>query len=781
MGYHRRLPAFILASTCLIAPLWAGAAIAADAAPAAGTPAATPDNASADIVVTANRRSENSRKVPISIVAVSQSTLDTKGIHDIGDLTKSIPGITFTQGWGRQTNIAIRGIYSGTGAATTGIYIDDIPIQVRPLGASSTFTTAYPALFDLERVEVLKGPQGTLFGAGSEGGTIRFLTPSPSLTSYSGYSRAELGFTENGAPSYEFGSAIGGPIVQDKLGFRVSGYFRRDGGWVDRDPQPSGPGKSNVNRADTASIHGAVTWQVTDNLKITPSIYWQRQHYRDATAYWANLSDPSNEKFISGQQLAQPETDVYGIYSNKIEYDFGFATLVSNTSWMNRRDSSTQDYTNFLPELLGLNYMAGADLGQQWPVFNDNRVHNFTQEVRLQSNGGPESRLHWTVGAFYSNLRESAEETVFDPTLDVLTLAALGKTTEEVLGSPLLNGELSYHGFATLRDRQIAGFGQVDVKILHNLTATAGVRVAHTMFNSSEVADGPLNGGPSTSLSKASQTPVTPKFSLSYQATPDWMVYASASKGFREGGGNNKVAATDLCKAGLAALGLDAAPTSYKSDSTWSYEAGVKGQSKDHSFQIAADAFWIKWDGIQNGVNLDCGQGFTANLGTARSRGFELDVSVHPTQGLTFSLIGAYTDAEYTQSLSSNGQTFITKAGQHLPVAPWSLQLSADYERPLSGEYSAYIHADYDYFSKYTFSLPGVSGYDPSYFRSFDQNLVNARIGVRRSRIDASIFVQNLLDSHDILNIHHDLTSSALFRNTTYRPRTVGVSVGFRY
>jgi outer membrane receptor protein involved in Fe transport len=734
-----------------------------------------------DIVVTATRRDESSRKVPISIVAVSQAALDTKGIHDIGDLTKSIPGITFTQGWGRQTNIAIRGIYSGTGAATTGIYIDDIPIQVRPLGASSTFTTAYPALFDLERVEVLKGPQGTLFGAGSEGGTIRFITPSPSLTQYSGYSRAELGFTENGAPSFELGSALGGPLIDDKVGFRISGYYRQDGGWVDRDPQPSGPSRSNVNRADTASVHAALTWQVTDNLKITPSVYWQRQHDRDATAYWANLSDPSKEKFVSGQQLAQPETDVYGIYANKIEYDFGFATLISNTSWMNRRDSSTQDYTNFLGELLGVDYMAGADLGQQWPVADDNRVHSFTQEVRLQSDSAPNARLRWTVGAFYNNLRESAEETVFDPTLDLLTLAEFGKTVEQVLGSPLIDGNLSYHGFATSRDRQIAGFGQVDFKILHNLTATAGVRVAHTMFNSSEVADGPLNGGPSTSVSKASQTPVTPKFSLAYQATPDWMVYASASKGFREGGGNNKIAATDLCKAGLAALGLDAAPTSYKSDSTWSYEAGVKGQSKDHSLQISADAFWVNWNGIQNGVNLDCGQGFTANLGKARSRGFELDVSVRPTRGLTFSLVGAYTDAEYTDSLSSNGTTFITKAGQHLPVAPWSLQLSGDYELKLDNDYSAYVHADYDYFSKYTFSLPGVSGYDPSYFESFDQDLVNARIGVRKSKIDASIFVQNLLNSHDILNIHHDLTSSALFRNTTYRPRTVGVSVGFHY
>jgi outer membrane receptor protein involved in Fe transport len=182
-----------------------------------------PDVPSGDIVVTANRRASLVSDVPIAISAFTQSTLDQKGIRDVSDLSRIAAGVTFTPGWGGSTNISIRGISSSVGAGTTGIYIDDTPIQVRALGASDTATNAYPAVFDVARIEVLRGPQGTLFGAGSQGGTIRFITPEPSLRETKLYVRSEAAVTEGGDPSGEIGAALSVPLVEDVLGLRVTG------------------------------------------------------------------------------------------------------------------------------------------------------------------------------------------------------------------------------------------------------------------------------------------------------------------------------------------------------------------------------------------------------------------------------------------------------------------------------------------------------------------------------------------------------------------------------
>src|SRR5690242_16620288 len=262
-----------------------------------------------EIVVTAQRREEKLSDVPLSISAFSQENLDARGVRNIDDIARLTPGISFTRGDarnGQAANISIRGINSNAGASTTGIYIDDTPIQVRTIGYSS-FST-FPAVFDVDRVEVLRGPQGTLFGAGSEGGTVRFITPQPNLTSFSAYARSELGYTQGGDPSYEAGVTLGAPIVEDKLGVRVSAWFRRDGGWIDRTDwdhsstqayPPTAPTPASVtttqspasNWQNSSALKAAVTFAPVERLTITPSIYYQKQFLNDTLAYWASLSD----------------------------------------------------------------------------------------------------------------------------------------------------------------------------------------------------------------------------------------------------------------------------------------------------------------------------------------------------------------------------------------------------------------------------------------------------------------------------------------------------------
>src|SRR6201996_5427962 len=207
-----------------------------------------------EVTVTSERREESLSKVPQSVSAFTTERMDQLDVKSFADLVKFTPGVTFDD---ESKDISIRGVNSSAGDATTGIYIDDTPIQLRALGFGSDNTL--PAVFDLERVEVLRGPQGTLFGAGSEGGTVRYITPQPSFTDYSVYAKSEVSASEEGSPSYELGAAVGGPIVDDKLGFRVSAWGRHDGGWIDKVDyaDPSHVLQSDTNYVDTYVVRGA--------------------------------------------------------------------------------------------------------------------------------------------------------------------------------------------------------------------------------------------------------------------------------------------------------------------------------------------------------------------------------------------------------------------------------------------------------------------------------------------------------------------------------------------
>src|ERR1700681_967420 len=265
--------------------LWGVLGMAAGSTGHATDAAASADATSSaemtEITVTATGGEESLSKVPISVSAFSQETMDQKGVKDITDLVRYTPGVSIDQ---TGTNaISIRGISSSGGAGTTGIYIDDTPIQMRSVGFNPDDTL--PKTFDLDRVEVLRGPQGTLFGAGSEGGTVRYILTQPSVTKASTYARSELSFTQYGEPSYEAGIAHGGPIIDGVLGFRASAWYRKDGGWIDRvDPTTRAVVDKNANTDESLVLRLAALWQPVSSLQIAPSFYYQnRQEHDDST------------------------------------------------------------------------------------------------------------------------------------------------------------------------------------------------------------------------------------------------------------------------------------------------------------------------------------------------------------------------------------------------------------------------------------------------------------------------------------------------------------------
>src|SRR6202051_2602496 len=319
------------------------------------TPASANDAASAtepaaaggleEIVVTATRREESINRVPISVTAFSQDMIDQKGIKDFQDIVRFTPGVTIDNSG---TNaISIRGISSSGGAGTTGIYIDDTPIQMRALGFNPDDTL--PKTFDLDRVEVLRGPQGTLFGAGSEGGTVRYIMNQPSVTKESTYARSEVSFTRHGDPSYEAGIAHGGPIINDVLGFRASVWYRYDGGWIDRiDPTTLQTVDKNANHANTVTARLAFLIKPSDGLRITPSVAFQNSRKHDLSTYWPAYTDVSSGNFKNATPERLPDPDRYYLPALKIEADLpGHTQFISNTSYYNRLEHTAYQGTAY--------------------------------------------------------------------------------------------------------------------------------------------------------------------------------------------------------------------------------------------------------------------------------------------------------------------------------------------------------------------------------------------------------------------------------------------------
>ena len=754
-----------------------------------------------EIVVTATRRAERLQDVAVSATAFTQEKLDVQGLRNIDDLTRLTPGVTFqrdaTTSAGNfndeDSDINIRGVDSTAGTSTVGIYIDDTPIQGRHI--SFTSFNAFPALFDLERVEVLRGPQGTLFGAGSEGGTVRFIQPSPDLRADSMYLRSELATTHNGAPTYELGGAIGGPIIDDKLGFRVSASFREDGGWVNHvDYLTRAVTESHANYVDTVVVRGALKWALTEALSITPSIYYQQLQLGDTSSYWPSLSNPDGTRFENGNAQQNPSTDPFYLAAVKVDWDTGGAHLTSNTSFYSRRQHSISDYTQFDRALFALTLPPPP--GDLATSHDTDSQDNFYQEFRLQS-ADPAAPFVWTTGLFFARLNENTTEHVFDPNLDGEYNAAYG-VPFCTAQAPCPNGEILVQPVSRIIDTQYALFGDVTWKLAEAWKVTAGVRASHIRYSGDLVYYGPFLSPTSGALSPLvgvgsnSETPITPKAVLAYQPNQGNLLYVSASKGYRPGGINGQL--SSICGDNLASIGLSAGPELYAADSLWSYELGAKNSFLDGRMRVNASVFFIDWNNIQQAVYLPgCGQNFVENLGKVQSFGGEVEMQARPVEALLLDFSIAHVDAKYTHTVCGGPAACtgpdattspVVTQGDRLPGAPWTLLASAEYTFPVAENRKPYLRIDYQYTTAQTALQPiqdpnnGVS--DPTYTGLPQIRNLSLRAGLRWAGIDLSLFGQNLTDSHPVLSHTQDTGSAGLFFNHTVRPRTIGLSATYR-
>ncbi len=751
-----------------------------------------------EIVVTSQRREEKLQDVPISVSAFTQESMDQQGVRSIDDIARLTPGVSFTrtdQRNGQASNISIRGISSSAGASTTGIYIDDTPIQIRTLGYSSF--NPYPQVFDLERVEILRGPQGTLFGAGSEGGTVRFITPQPSLSNTSAYVRSQVDYTQGGDPGYEMGAAFGAPLVDGTLGFRVSAWYRRDSGWVDRvnfdrtTLQPTSAVERNSNSQNTAVVRAALTYVPTDDLTITPSLFYQDSKLHDTPFFWTSLSNPGNATFDNGDAIATPSTDKFYLPALKVEWKLGAVSIVSNTSYFNRKNEQTNDYSAFEAGLWARDPYFPP--GFYAPTYQLNQQSNITEELRLQSNT-PDARISWVVGAFYSHQRQTAEQHVQDTFLPALFQSVTGVPFQAVFGQGLVDGLYTFVADPIIsRDEQIALYGQTDIKITDKLTVTAGLRGSKTKVEAAAHYEGPVVGPPVNDSGAQDEKPVTPKAGVSYKFDGDNMVYATAAKGFRIGGYNPKVGLP--CGPQLAGLGLfdsngnPAAPQLFNSDTVWSYEVGSKNTLFERRLQLSSSVYYIDWKNIQQLMALNsCGFQFVTNVGSANSRGFDLQAQAEVMDNLSVGIAVGYTDAKYSQTVKAGpaATSNLVTSGDHIVGSPWTGALSAQYNFKVLADYDGYVRLDYQYQSRQNDQVaandPANGTYNPvNVFIQPQASLLSARVGARWSGLDVSVFGSNLLNSDTILAQVASLGTPTLYQQSTFRPRTFGVTATYRY
>jgi len=725
--------------------------------PRAEPPTHRPD-ALEELIVTATRREERAGDVPISMAVWSQEEITAWGAKNTADIAALTPGVQFDHYPERpfQTNIAMRGLNGRDGTAI-GIYIDDVPIPA-PSAWGASIYRSFPLLFDLGRVEVLRGPQGTLFGQGSMGGAVRFITQQPDLTEYSGVTSADVAKTERGGMSYESGTAVGGPLSSGSAGFRLAGWIRSDGGFIDRvDPFTGATVDANANRSVSEVFRATLLFAPSDTLRIVPLLMYQSERVHDTSSFYTYLSDPGAGILQNGKLLQQPGDDEFALASLKLTATFATTELTVLTAYFHRTTSELEDFTN-----IGI---WNNPMGPEYPLDYSDAIptqHNlsetsFSEEVRLSS-AASNSPLAWLGGAFYSyeHHRETDDTVARDPTVGAI-----------------VNGDNGVGGSETV----LAAFGQIALRFAQHYTATAGLRVAHYEHDANFEAGGPLNVGVPTSFVASSQNAaVVPRFGFEYRPDEAQLLYASIAEGYRPGGLNAPLSS----ECGVPEAGP------YRPDSLWSYELGGKNRLFNGRLQLDTSLFYASWRDTQLPLITPAPQecAYTTNAGGATSRGFELQAQGLLTEYLKADLSIAYEDARYTQTVRV-GSLLIVARGDvvgTLPLvpSPWDLRASVDYARPIASGLTGYARAEDEIHSHnpgpFYSQHPDDAFYAPGRAADPTTNLLSTRAGLKWSRVEVGLYVNNLLDSQPTLSRRNNYREDTLIYATTFRPRTLGLS-----
>jgi iron complex outermembrane recepter protein len=718
-------------------------------AAAGAQPAHADDTAPSDaapelqtITVTARKRGESLAEVPTSITAFTTESLQDFNIQSFNDYATMTPNLSFSYGGGPTgiadaRAVAIRGITGqnlfGT-AGATGFYIDDTPLP----------GSVDPRILDIDNIEVLKGPQGTLYGESSLGGNIRLVTRQPSLTGNSFSYSADAGVT-SGAGSPDGGlSAIGNlVVVPDKLALHVVAFGDHEGGYLTRtypaasspattDPFFAAPRTSVGDQGAITTYGGSVSalLRVTDAFDIKVRVMHQQQKDYGFPATFAPLPSFTPVYTLDRAFDVQPiATDNWTLPSLDLAYRGSGFTVTSSTSYFHRHTEDLEDSTYGTQQIFASYYQVSGLPPQPYLWQGDHTHNEISTETRVSFD--PVHNLSGTVGFFFSNTN-----TLFSipPTYaNGLVAATLNNT---VVG-PWPNDEIwTQRNPANQKDTSL--FGELYYKFLEKYTLTLGLREYWLKQHTDYTADGFMNFGPTDSNPQSnSENGTNPKVGLSYQVTPGTMIYASASKGFRAGGAQAYLPFCSEPNLPLADI------TQLKSDTLWTYEVGTKAQLQDPDILLSAAAFHIDWKNIQQQVALPCGSYFDINGNKARINGGEFEALGHVIPELQIRAGVGYESTSITDP-GALGLVGLTPGTRILGTPSVTASVGAVYKHSLFGDTSGFISADYSHTGDSISLLNGGGGATatrPSY------NLVNTRFGLDWGSSEIAFNIRNLTNA----------------------------------
>lgn len=738
-GYRRS----IFSGTSLLAILSATAATA--------QPVATQGETD-DIVVTANKLGDRTiQETATAITVLTAKKLEAANIQDFEDYVRLVPGVSFKDLGPGEKTIVTRGLVS-TGAATTAVYFGETNITAFNDGEGGGRNVDFK-LFDLASIEILRGPQGTQYGASALGGLLRLVPAKPNLTAFSGAVDAELSSTRFGEENYQTNGMLNIPLVKDVLGLRVVGWYVRNGGYIDN----SRLDRKNINDEETYGGRATLVWKPTDALEVTALAMFQNQRIGDGTRFNRRGDDalvfPGETPFSISKDLEVSDFTVNNrvddprIYSLTVDYDLGFGSIVATTNLYDRKIKFNFDST---PILL----FFGVPIKAVSSFPEDRRV--WSSEARFSSSfDGPFQLL---AGVYYQDERIKSES-------NVLTVGDDGVINEP---SPSV--------LSVVRDRRFketAVFGELSLDVTSNWNFTVGGRYADFSFVTDENALVPFFGPPTgpAPTRRGGDDSFILKFNTMYTFANGNSLYATASQGFRRGGLN------------LNAFGeLFDVPETFGSDRLWNFEVGAKTRWLNDTLDVNLTLYTIRWSDIQlETVDELGGIEYFSNAGKATVNGIELEWVARPTTGLEINGSFAYTDGKLTEDappLNFPPSPSEGRDGDRLNNIPrFTVSVSGQYSVPLSAELTAVMRADYSFTDGSDTKI--ASRRDPFNVRLQPYSLLNLRAGIESKQWRVSLFADNVFDKRSQNDAINEVTNILAYFTT--RPRTVGVRAGYRF
>jgi iron complex outermembrane receptor protein len=753
------MKATLLASACAFA-LLATSPAPAQTSQDAGKAADERGTELTEVLVTATRRSERLQDVPLSISTLSQEELTSKGIVGYEGLAHETPGVVLNRASANFNNFTARGIATnGYGAnlqSTVAIYLDELPIST--IGNTTVLDTN---LYDVERVEFLRGPQGTLFGSGSLAGALRILTKSPEFNEFDASAQVDYGLTDGNALRQRYDAVVNIPLVDDKLALRVVGFSRNEEGYVDN----LGTGVENSNTLVDWGGRSVLRWQVTDALSLR-----LLASYEDSNPKDSSLVNP----LLGEDKRLSDRPDLFvGVlknYNATIDYEFGGADLTSSSTW----SSFDQKFFVDLAGTFGGPIAFGLDAyGYQ---------DTFVEEMRLASKPG--GKADWVIGGFYLDRRHDVDY--------------FYRSTPEYLAAHNITGlpdEYYQRQFTHFISHELAGFGELTYRFHDNFWVTGGMRygsvdaqgfteggynsayLTYAIFNiSGPLAMVPI--APAVGV-KADASKASYRASVSFRPRPTVTTYATVSTGFRTpvvnafAGRTSVVDPTDLI-----------IPPGASSDDLINYEIGAKGSWLSGRLSANLALYQIDWNDIQVQANrVSDSVQFATNIGAARSRGLEFELQALPTERLTLRLTGSLNDANVTELTESEAAISGAVPDARLAAPHFQGTLFANYGFDLTPTAEANLSMSVQHVGSYPGSFPRVPGrpaqISPTFAFTEAYTIANATFAVALDRVTVGAYVENIFDDRSISYVHPEAFIASRFG--VVRPRTIGVRLGYDF